>query len=146
MIYLTHPFKIMFLPLFLPDEMNKTRSHLHMFSKKIIVALNLHRLFLSFFGPVRFTSAQLTSSPLFSLSSVVSPPTDIITQLHHVMLPSYETKTSLLHLIHLPTTLHPVGSPLEPKLKQWICTTAAGHPPRTARLRLPPSTTIKSSS
>jgi hypothetical protein len=51
---------------------------------------------------------------------------------------------STLPPLRLPATLHPVTSPLEPKLKHWIRTTSAGHPPRTAQL--PPSTAIKISS
>jgi hypothetical protein len=41
---------------------------------------------------------------------------------------------SLLSPLNLLATLRLVVSPLEPKPKHYICTTAAGHPPRTARL------------
>jgi hypothetical protein len=51
------------------------------------------------------------------------------------------SKTSSLASLHLSATLCLVTSPLKPKLKHWIRTTAAGYPPQTTRL--PPSTAIK---
>jgi hypothetical protein len=99
--------------------------------------------FLYFFGTVRFTSAQLASSPFFPLPDVASPPADIATPPRHVTLPSYWAKMSSLHPLHLPIMLYPIVFPLELKLKYWICTTTTGYPPQTAGL--PPSTTIKRS-
>jgi hypothetical protein len=96
--------------------------------------LNRPRGFSSFFGPVRFASAQLTSSPLFPLLSAASPLADVVMSLCRVTLPSHSAKTSLLPPVHLPAMFHPVASPLEPKLKYWICTTVTGYPPRTAQL------------
>jgi hypothetical protein len=103
--------------------------------------VNWSREFSLFSGPVSFTSAQRTSSPPFSFSGAASPSADIVVLSHHVTLPSHGAKTSSLHLLYLLTTLRPAVSPLELKLKHWIYTTTAGHPPRTTRL--PPSTAIK---
>jgi hypothetical protein len=61
-----------------------------------------------------------------------------------VTLPSHGDKMSSLHPLHFLAMLHPVTSPLESKLKHWICTTAVGNPPQTARH--PPSIVIKRSS
>jgi hypothetical protein len=44
-------------------------------------------IFFSFFGPVKFASVQLSSSPSFPLLDATSPPTDIVTPVHHVTLP-----------------------------------------------------------
>jgi hypothetical protein len=51
--------------------------------------LNRPREFLSFFGPVRFVSIQLASSPPFSLPGSASPPTDVVIPQRHVTLPSH---------------------------------------------------------
>jgi hypothetical protein len=86
----------------LRDEMNKTRSHLHIFSKKIThVALNFHQPSesSSFFGIVRFVSDQLISSPSFSLIGAASPPVNITTPPHCVMLLSHMNSLSPLHLL-----------------------------------------------
>jgi hypothetical protein len=83
-------------------------------------------------------------SPPFPLPSAASPLADVTTLPPYVMLPSHGAKTSLLPSLHLFAMLHPVASPLKPKLKHWIRTTTTGHPPQTARL--PPSTAIKRSS
>jgi hypothetical protein len=104
--------------------------------------------FFLFFGPTRFVSAQLVSSPPFPLP--VSPLLRL-TSLRCVVLPFHRVKMSLLSSLHLSAMLRPVASSLEPKLKHWICTTSASHPPRTVShpprtVRLPPSTTIKISS
>jgi hypothetical protein len=137
----------------LRDEMNKIRSHFHIFLKIYILT---HRCFKYspsicsswidhvFFYWVRFTSAQLTSSPHFSLIGVASPPADVVTPPRQVTLPSHRVKMSSLPPLHLSVTFRPVASPLEPKPKHLIRTTAAGHPPRTAWL--PPFTAIKRSS
>jgi hypothetical protein len=69
-----------------------------------------------FFGLVRFVSAQLASSLPFPLPSGPSPTADVILSCR-VTLPSHRVKTSSLPLLYLPTRLHPVASPLEPKLK-----------------------------
>jgi hypothetical protein len=61
-----------------------------------------------------------------------------------VTLPSNRAETSSLPPLHLLIIFHLVTSPFELKLKHWICTTTAGHPPRTAWL--PPFTAIKRSS
>jgi hypothetical protein len=106
--------------------------------------LNRSRGFSLFFSPVRFASTQLASSPPIPFPSVASPLADVITPPHCVTLPSHWVKMSSLPSLHLPATLCSVASPLEPKLKHWIRTTATGYPPRTARL--PPSTVIKRSS
>jgi hypothetical protein len=139
----------------LRGEMNKTKSYLHIFFNKLTHCYFKSSIstysswidcvnFFSFFDSVRFASAQLTSSPLFPLPGVVSPSIDVITQLCRVTIPSHRAKMSSLSLLHLVTTLRPVASPLKPKMKYWICTTTAGHPPRTVRLL--PSTAIKMSS
>jgi hypothetical protein len=57
------------------------------------------------------------------------------------MLPSHWAKLNPLPPLHLPATLCPVVSLLEPKLKHQICTIAIGYPPRTTRF--PPFTAIK---
>jgi hypothetical protein len=62
-------------------------------------------------------SAQLVSSPLFSLLSAASPPVDITMPPRRVTLPSYGAKTSLLPPLHLSAMLHYVTSRLEQKLK-----------------------------
>jgi hypothetical protein len=54
-------------------------------------------IFFSFFGSVRFASAQLGSSPPFLLPSVVSPPVDIVTPSHRFTLPSHRTETEALN-------------------------------------------------
>jgi hypothetical protein len=126
--------------------MNKTRSHFHMFFKNkssLFICIWSHEFSL-FFSPVRLASAQLMLFPPFSLPGVVSPPTNIVTPPCCVTLHSHWVKTSSLPLFYLLTTLCPVASPLEPKLKHLICTTAAGYFPRTTRL--PSSTAIKRSS
>jgi hypothetical protein len=128
----------------LHDEMNKTRSHLHMF-KKIKLIYRCFKFSPSIsFNPVRFTSVQLTSSPPFLLPGVVSPTGDVITPSCYVMFPFHWTKTSSLSPLHLLATFCPVFFSLEPKLKYWICTITVGYPPWTARL--PPSIAIKRSS
>jgi hypothetical protein len=99
--------------------------------------------FFYFFSPVWFMSAQLTSSPSFSLLSVASPSADIATLSHRVTLPSHGANTSSLSILHLSTTLRSLASPLERKPKHWIDTITIGHPTRTARLW--PSTAIKRS-
>jgi hypothetical protein len=99
--------------------MNKIRFHLHMFTK---IKLTHHYFksspyicstwighvdFLYFFDLVRFTPAQLTSSPPFLLSGVASPPADVATPPRCVTLPSYGANTSsLLPLNLLVTLLH----------------------------------------
>jgi hypothetical protein len=98
----------------------------------------------SFFGLVRFTPAQLVSSPPFSLPGATSPLANVITPSRHVMLPFHWAKTSSLPPLHFTATLYTVASPLKPKLKQWIRTTVIGYPPWTAWL--PPSTALKRSS
>jgi hypothetical protein len=80
------------------------------------------------------------SSP-FPLPGDTSPSADVATPPRHVTLPFHGAKMSLLSPLNLLATLRPVVSPLEPKPKHYICTNAAGHPPRTARL--PPFTAIK---
>jgi hypothetical protein len=121
--------------------MYKTRYHLHIFSKKMKL---IHRCFNSslsncsiwinhvefslFFGSVRFTSAQLALPSPFFLLGAVSPPANVVTLSHRVMLSSHGVKTSSLTLLHLLTLLQPVTFPLEVKLKHWICTTATSHP------------------
>jgi hypothetical protein len=77
-------------------------------------------------------SVQLASSPLFHLPGAAFPLADVITPSHRVTLPFYGAKTTSLPPLHLSVTLQPVASPLEPKPKHLIRTTAAGHPPRTA--------------
>jgi hypothetical protein len=108
----------------------------HYFKSSIIICSNwIDRVsFICFFGPIRFTSIQLVSSPLFPLP-------DVATSLRRVVLPSHEVKMSSLPPLHLLLILHPIASPLEPKLKHWIYTTTFDHPPQTARLS--PSTAIK---
>jgi hypothetical protein len=94
---------------------------------------------------------------IFWPSKIRISPTDIVSSLfpprcrlssgqrcHAVTLPFHGAKTSSLHPFHLLVTLRPVTSHLEPKLKHWIRTIAADHPPQTTRLS--PSTAIKSSS
>jgi hypothetical protein len=75
----------------------KTRSHLHMFKKNLTHRyfkfsssictswINLWIFFL-FFGPVRFTSVQLTSSHLFLLPGAATSLTDVVTLSLHVTL------------------------------------------------------------
>jgi hypothetical protein len=71
--------------------------------------LNRLRGFYSFFGPVRFVSAQLASSPPpFPLSNAASPPVDVVTLSHHVTLHFHWVKTSLLPPLHLSATLYPL--------------------------------------
>jgi hypothetical protein len=48
-------------------------------------------------------SAQLVLSPLFFLPSAASPPTNVITSLCRVTLPSHGAKMSLLPPLYLPT-------------------------------------------
>jgi hypothetical protein len=131
-------------------------SHMHMFSNKFKLT---HRYFTSwpsickswinhvnflYFLPSKICDSQTTLSPPFSLSGAASPLADVATLPRHVIVPSHETKMSSLPPLHLPTMLHPIVLPLKLKLKHWIHTTAAGHPPQTAQLPL--STTIKGSS
>jgi hypothetical protein len=110
--------------------MNKTRSHLHIFSKinKLIhryykssssIYCNwINRVdFLYFFGSVRFVSAQLASSPPFSLPGAASPPADVTTSPCHVtprFLP-HGVKMSSLHPLHPLTMLRPVAFPSRAK-------------------------------
>jgi hypothetical protein len=122
----------------------KINSLLLLISTVHLKQLNRPRGFSSFFGLVRFTLTQLTSSPPFLLPGVASPLADVITLPHRVTLPSHWTKMSSLSLFHLSVMVHPVAFPLEPKPKYWICTSTVGHPPRTARF--PYSTAIKRSS
>jgi hypothetical protein len=101
------------------DKMNKIRSQLYMFFRKIKLTHHYFKLivwFFLFFSPVRFTSVQLVLSPFFFLLGVVSPPADIVMLLCCVMLLSYEVKMSLLFLFYHPATLHPVAFSLELKL------------------------------
>jgi hypothetical protein len=79
--------------------------------------------------------------PPFLLPGAGSPLIDVVTPPRHVTLPSYGVKTSSLPPLHVLEMFRPVTSPLEPKLKHWIRTTAAGDSPQIAEL--PPSTTIK---
>jgi hypothetical protein len=68
--------------------------------------------FSSFFGHVRFASAQLLSSPHFLLSGAVSPPTDIVTLPCHVtLLLFHRVKVSSLHPFNPSIMLRPVVSP-----------------------------------
>jgi hypothetical protein len=97
--------------------------------------------FFLFFGLVRFTLDQLVSSPPFPLLSAASPLADIITPSYRVTLPFHWAKKCSRSLLHLPVTLCPITSPIEPKLKHWIRTTTIGYLLRTAWL--PPSTAIK---
>jgi hypothetical protein len=136
--------------------MNKTRSHLHMFLKiklthhyfksslSILYQPNRQCGFYSFFGPVKFTSAQLTPSPTFPLFGVTYSLADVITPPHRVTFPFHWAKTSSLTLLHLPAILHLVAFTLELKLKHWIRTTITDYPPQTSRLQ--PSTGIKNHS
>jgi hypothetical protein len=135
--------------------MNKTRSHLHMFKKFKLI----HRCFksspsiytswidrenfLHFFGPVRFASSQLTSSPPFFLLGATSPPANVVTPSRHATLPFYWAKMTSLPPLHLPVMFCPIASPLETKLKHWIRITAAGYPPQNVWLS--PFTAIKRS-
>jgi hypothetical protein len=57
--------------------------------------------FSSFFGLVRFTSVQLTSSPPFPLPGVTSPTFDVVTPSRRVTLPFYWVKMSSLPPPHL---------------------------------------------
>jgi hypothetical protein len=66
-----------------------------------------------FFGPVRFTSAQLMSSPLFPLLGATSPPADIVMMSRSITLPFYWTKMSSLPLLYLLAMMCPVASPLD---------------------------------
>jgi hypothetical protein len=61
----------------------------------------------------------------------------------HVTLLSYWAKANSLHLLHFLAIIRHVVSPLEPKLKHWICTIVVGHPLQTTQLT--PSTAIKNS-
>jgi hypothetical protein len=93
--------------------------------------LNRPRRFSSFFSQVKFASTQLMSSPPFFLSGAASPPADNVTPPRRVTVSSHWAKMSSLPPLH-----HPIVSPLEPKLKHWICTTAVGYPPQTVWLFL----------
>jgi hypothetical protein len=77
--------------------------------------MNQPRDFLLFFDPIRFISVQLSLSTLFSLPDATSHLTNIVTPLRCVTLPSHKAKMNALSLFHLPATLHPIVSPLEPK-------------------------------
>jgi hypothetical protein len=126
--------------------MNKTISHLYMVFFKKVHLYQLNRLyeFSLFFGPVRFVSVQLTPSPPFPLLGAASPSADVVMPPCCVTLPSHWAKTSSLPPLHFSATFCPVASPLNPKLKHWICTTAIDYPRWTTRL--PSSTAIKRSS
>jgi hypothetical protein len=103
--------------------------------------LNWPRGFYLFFEPVRFMSAQLALSLHFPLLGATSPPADVVTPPRRVTFPFYWAKISSLLPLHLSATLCLIASPLEQKLKHWICTTAACYPLHT--IRLSPSITIK---
>jgi hypothetical protein len=101
----------------------------HCFKSLLSIYRNwINHVYFLYFLP--FASVQLTSP----LADIATPP-------RHVMLPFHRVKISSLPSVHLLAKLRPVASPLKPKMKHWICTTTAGHPPRTAQL--PPSTAIK---
>jgi hypothetical protein len=89
--------------------------------------VNWPHVFSSFFSLVRFASAQLTSSPPFSLPRCYLSSD----RCHHSAAPCHTSfllsKTSSLPPLHLMTTLHPIASPLELKLKHWIRNTAVGY-------------------
>jgi hypothetical protein len=134
--------------------MNKTRSQLHIFFKNELITtlnltINLYQLnrsrgFYSFFSPVRFASAQLTSSPPFALLGATSPLADIIMPPCRVMsrfLPIEPRRSHYLGPLHLLATFCPVASPQKSKLKHSIRTTVIGYPFRT--IRLPLYTAIK---
>jgi hypothetical protein len=110
-------------------------------SEVVLSQLNWSHAFSLFFGQVTFKSAQLVSSAPFPFLGAASPQADVITLLHCVTLPSQWAKTTLLPLFHLLAMLCLVASSLDPKLKHWIRTTAAGYPARTAQF--PPTTIIK---
>jgi hypothetical protein len=60
----------------------------------------------------------------FPLPDAASPPFDVTMPSRCVTLSSHGAKTSSLPSLHLSTTLHPIASPLEPKLKKVISTLA----------------------
>jgi hypothetical protein len=90
---------------------------------------------------LQIVSTRLVSSPLFLLPSATSPSVDVITQSRHIMIHSHEAKMRSLPPLHLPVTLRPVISLLEPKPRHWICTTTVSYTSQT--IRLPCSTAIK---
>jgi hypothetical protein len=81
-------------------------------------------------------SAQLASSPPFPLPAGASPLADVVTSPRRVTLSSHWDTMNSLPLLHLLTMLCPIASPLESKLKHWICTTAIVYPPRSSTLTL----------
>jgi hypothetical protein len=98
-----------------------------------------HVYFLYFFGSVRFTSAQLASSPPFPLpdGALLRPTSPFVASCHTSFTWSQdELAASALSSDNALSCRFP----LEPKLKHWIRTTAAGHPPHTVWLS--PSTAI----
>jgi hypothetical protein len=101
--------------------------------------LNQPHGFSSFFGLVRFTSAQLGSSPPFPLPGVTSPLADVVTPPRCVTLPFHWVKMSLLPPLHLLVMLCPVAYAPELKLKYWIYTTSAGYPLGITRLLSTPT-------
>jgi hypothetical protein len=85
-------------------------------------------LFIFWPSKIRVNPTGVVSS--FPLLGAASPLTDLATALRHIALPfhgaktsslpplpSHGAKTSSLPPLHLPAMLHPVVSPLEPKLK-----------------------------
>jgi hypothetical protein len=76
--------------------------------------------------------AQLASPPSFPFPSAASPLADVTIPLHRVTLPSHATKTSSLPPLHPSAMLHPIISPIDPKQKNLIRTTTAGHLTQTA--------------
>jgi hypothetical protein len=54
------------------------------------------REFSTFFGLVRFVSAQQVASPLFPLPGAASPPADVTKLPHHITIPSHGAKMSSL--------------------------------------------------
>jgi hypothetical protein len=123
--------------------MNKTRSHMHIFFLKNKL---IHRCFKSLpfnysnwidrLNFLHFQSTKIRISPTDIVSSLFPPRcrlsfVDVVTSLHRVTFPSHRAKMSSLPLLHLLITFHPIISPLELKMKYWICTTTADHPLRT---------------
>jgi hypothetical protein len=70
-----------------------------------------------FFCPVRFVSTQLVLSHPFPLLGATSPPTDIATPPHHVVLPSHGVKMSSPARLHLLAIFHHIASLIKLKLK-----------------------------
>jgi hypothetical protein len=127
--------------------MNKTRSHMHMFLKKLTHHCFKSSTFIcsnwidSMNFP-HFWSSKIRVIPTIIVSSLFPPRCRLSSgwrchATHHVTLPSYWAKTSSLFPLHIPVMLYFIASPLKSKLKHWIHTTAPAilpglsdsHPP-----------------